>query len=287
MMQLNTNLQIQPKHEEKFSSLDVVYEEEHELAWYRMNAHPRPCFTPEVVQEIQTWFDGIIANKSNIQNGLKYIVMGSKVPNVFCLGGDLNLFLDFIQRDDREGILQYDEACINAMYQIHTDLGIDLTTIALVQGDALGGGFEGVLANDIIIAEKSAKMGLPDILFNLFPGAGAYSFLSRKIGMVEAERMVLGGKLYSAKEMFDLGVVDILVEDGEGEKAVYDYIKKENRQRNGRRAFRKAKRLNNPVTLDELMDGAKIWADTAMKLERKDLRMMERLVKRQSAKING
>ncbi len=284
MMQLKRNLETPKNRGEHYSSLDITYEDEYELAWYRMNAHPRPCFTPEVVQNIQDWFDGIMSGKNSRSESLKYLVMGSSISNVFCLGGDLHLFLDLIRSKNRESIYKYDEACIRAMYQIHTDLNRDITTIALVQGDALGGGFEGVLANDIIIAEKSAKMGLPDILFNLFPGAGAYSFLSRKIGMVEAERMVLGGKLYSAEEMYNLGVVDILVDDGEGEQAVYDYIKKENRQRNGRRAFRKTKRLNNPVTLDELLMGADIWADTAMKLEKKDLRMMERLVKRQSAK---
>jgi DSF synthase len=44
-----------------------------------------------------------------------------------------------------------------------------MTTISLVQGDALGGGFEAALTSDVIIAEESAQMGLPEILFNLFP----------------------------------------------------------------------------------------------------------------------
>jgi len=284
-MHYNTNLKLNP-HTERFTSLNVHYDESNELAWYRMNAQPRPCFTPEVVSDIQHWFDDIIEGTDPLNEKLKYIVMSSDVPNVFCLGGDLDLFLKLIRERDQRALLQYDEACIRAMFQIHTDLGRDLTTIALVQGDALGGGFEGVLANDVIIAERSAKMGLPDILFNLFPGAGAYSFLSRKIGMIEAERMVLSGKLYSAEELHAMGVVDVVAEDGEGEKAVYDYIKRENRMRNGYRAFRQAKRLSNPVTLDELLAGAKIWADAAMRLEEKDLRMMERLVKRQSTKFS-
>ena len=44
-----------------------------------------------------------------------------------------------------------------------------MTTISLVQGDALGGGFESALSSDIIVAEESAQLGLPEILFNLFP----------------------------------------------------------------------------------------------------------------------
>ncbi len=284
-MQLKRKIEQQINREEKFSSLDITYEEEHALAWYRMNAHPRPCLTRDLIDEAQVWFDQI-TKETPCDCKLKYMVMSSKVPGVFNLGGDLNLFIQLIREKDKETLLKYDIACIKAMYRIHRGLEKEITSIALVQGDALGGGFEGVLANEIIIAEKSSKMGLPDILFNLFPGAGAYSFLYRKVGSALAEEMVLSGKLYTAQELYDLGVVNILVEDGEGEQAVYNYIKKENRQRNGRLGFRKVKNLNNPVTLDELIDGAKIWAETAMNLEDKDLRMMERLVKRQSALLN-
>ncbi len=282
-MQQNTNLKTQENIEQKFSSLDIKYEEEHALAWYRMNAHPRPCFTPNIIAEMLDWFDEIIRKPEN--SSIKYLVMGSNTPNIFCLGGDLKLFLHFIKNNQREKLYQYDVECLKAVYQMYTGLGKGLTTIALVQGDALGGGLEGALANDVIIAEKSAKMGLPDILFNLFPGAGAYNFLSKKVGFLQAEKMVLGGKLYTAQEMFDLGVVDILVEDGEGEAAVYNYIKKENRQRNGIKAFKEAKRIINNVSFEELLDAAQIWADAAMSLGDKDLRMMERLVRRQSALV--
>ncbi|MDQ7011629.1 MAG: enoyl-CoA hydratase, partial [Mariprofundaceae bacterium] len=70
----------------------------------------------------------------------------------------------------------------------------------------------------------------------------------------------------------------------EGRKAVYDYVKKENRLKNGYRAFRQAKRCSNPVTEEELIAAAKIWVETAFRLSSRDLRMMERLVLRQSAK---
>lgn len=155
MMQLKKKLQTQARKEEKFSSLEVAYEEEYALAWYRMNAKPRPCFTPEVVGEIQKWFNSIIADSQH--NNLKYLVMGSSIPSVFCLGGDLNLFLDFISRGDREGIYKYDEACIRAMYQIYTDLGKELTTIALVQGDALGGGLKVFLPMILLLQKRVPK----------------------------------------------------------------------------------------------------------------------------------
>jgi len=101
-----------------------------------------------------------------------------------------------------------------------------------------------------------------------------------------SEENLLSGKLYSANELFELGIVDIVVEDGKGEDAVYEYLKKQKRSINTYKSVRKAKRCYNAVTFDELAAIATIWVDANMKLGKKELRMMERLVKRQSAKIN-
>ncbi|ATX80945.1 DSF synthase [Mariprofundus ferrinatatus] len=269
---------------ESYKYMGLHFEQDKGIAWLKMNAKPRPCFSYELTKEIQHWYDEVTA-KPHLYKDVQYIVSGSDVPGIYNLGGDLSLFCELIGNGDRDGLMQYATACNDILYRNHTGINGEITTIALVQGDALGGGFEAAISSEVLIAERSAKMGLPDILFNLFPGAGAYALLSRKVGMVEAERLVLSGRLYTAEEMHELGVVDFLAEDGKGEQAVYDYIKKEGRFRNGYRAFRKAKRCSNPVTYEELLNVASIWVDTAFKLEAKDLRMMERLVKKQTQKV--
>jgi DSF synthase len=153
-----------------------------------------------------------------------------------------------------------------------------------VQGDALGGGFETALSSDILIAEKGVRMGFPEVLFNLFPGMGGYSLLSRRIGPARAEQMILSGNVYDAEELHKMGLVDILVDQGDGEVAVYDYIKRENRARSGFRALRRVRDCCNPITFDELLQVVEIWVDAALRLEKRDLRMMERLVARQHQK---
>ncbi|MBN4060433.1 crotonase/enoyl-CoA hydratase family protein [bacterium AH-315-I20] len=280
-MQLQTNLKQQRSIEEEFTSLEVVYEEEHQLAWYRMNAHPRPCFTSRLIKDIQSNFLATIENNTN---SIKHIVMSSNTKGVFNLGGDLELFKRLILERDRDQLLEYALKSIEPLYQFHVGLGMEITTISLVQGDALGAGFEAAISGDLLIAERSAKMGLPEVLFNMFPGMGAYSFLSRKVNSQLADKMILEGKLYSAEELYDLGVVDILVEDGEGEKAVYAYLKKQARSINTYKAVRKAKKCISTVTFEELAEIASIWVDANMNLGQRDLRMMERLVKRQTAK---
>ena len=109
------------------------------------------------------------------------------MPGVFNLGGDLDLFKQLIEARDRAGLLRYGRACIDVLYRNYIGHDLPVTTISLVQGECLGGGFEAALSSDVIIAEKSARFGFPEILFNLFPGMGAYSFLDRQIGQRGAE----------------------------------------------------------------------------------------------------
>lgn len=281
--QIKSNLK-EAKH--GYTSLDIRYEEDTNLAWYFMHARPRPCFSFQLVSEIQHWFNELEHKIGNHEEYPDYVVMASEIPGVYNLGGDLELFIHLIRNGDRDGLMRYALACNDILFRNHTGHGGEITTIALVQGDTLGGGFEAAVSSHVVIAERGAKMGLPDILFNLFPGAGAYALLSRKVGAITAERIILSGRLYTAEEMHELGIVDILVAEGEGRKAVYDYVKKENRLKNGYRAFRQAKRCSNPVTEEELIAAAKIWVETAFRLSSRDLRMMERLVLRQSAKAS-
>ncbi|MEE4331858.1 MAG: crotonase/enoyl-CoA hydratase family protein, partial [Wenzhouxiangella sp.] len=197
------------------------------------------------------------------------------------------MFRELVETGNRAGLQLYARRCIDALHANIRHFNRDITTISLVQGDALGGGFETAMSSDVLIAEKGSKLGLPEVLFNLFPGMGAYSLLSRKLNPAQAERFILSGTLYSAEELYDMGIVDVLADPGEGEMAVYDYVKRENRARNGFRAVRGVRALVNPVTYQELLEITELWVEAALRLESRDLRMMERLVARQSQKAES
>lgn len=267
-------------------NLSTWHDTLHRVMWYYMHARPRPCFSPALLSELTRFRDDMARRLDGpVDSGIDFMVLASKVPGVFNLGGDLALFRTLVERQDRGSLLNYARACIDMLWTNMSGIdGREITTIALVQGDALGGGFEGAMSAQILIAERSARLGLPEILFNLFPGMGAYSLLSRKLDPARAERLILSGRIHTAEELHEMGVVDILAEDGEGEQAVYDYIARENRARNGYRALRAAKRLSNPITLDELLGIAEIWVDAALRLTPRNLRMMERLVARQETR---
>ncbi len=269
----------------RYKQLIPHFDAKHQLMWCYMQLSTRPCFSPALLSELQQFEDDLVRMVDNPDGpDIRYMVLASNTPGVFNLGGDLDLFRKLIMAKNRGGLHRYAKSCIDVLYPNVINFGRDLTTISLVQGDALGGGFETAMSSNVLIAERSTKLGLPEVLFNLFPGMGAYSLLSRKVAGALAERIILSGKLYTAEELYEMGVVDVLADDGQGEMAIYEYIKRENRSRNGVHALREAKRVSNPITYDELMRIAEVWVDAALRLTTRDLRMMGRLLSRQTAR---
>ncbi len=273
-----------------FETLETRHEPDSKSFWAYMRPGPKPCFTVELLNDIlaqQAMLRSVLAPAQRAENGaaLQYYVMGSRLPGMFNLGGDLALFADRIRARDLAALRRYGNLCVEAIHGNAEAFQAPVVTIALVQGDALGGGFECALAFDVIVAERSAKFGLPEILFNLYPGMGAYSFLSRRLGQVEAERMIMSGKIYTAEEMHALGIVDVLAEDGQGEAAVRAYIDRGSRKHNAQSALLRVRRRVNPVTLTELRDVVEIWAETAMGISDMDLRKMLRLTQAQDKRI--
>jgi len=267
-----------------FRELSVTHDRDRGVLWYFMQPQPRPCFTPRLLAEIrnlqQRVGDHLV--RSEYEQDVRYLVLGSAQPGVFNLGGDLRMFVHWIESRDRAALVRYATACIDVLHPNAVDLDLPLTTVSLVQGSALGGGFEAALSSSVVIAERGAQMGLPEILFNLFPGMGAYSFLSRRISPGLAERMILSGRTYTGAELYDMGVVDVLAEDGCGEDAVDAWVRRQNRAHIGIAAVHEIRRRIHPVTREELMDVAMLWVDSALQLTTRDLRMMQRLVKAQN-----
>jgi DSF synthase len=279
---------LQPQ-QNAYTQLTTYFDPHSQVAWGYMHSEPRPCFNPTLLQELLGWCHAVASQIDDPQQpDVRYMVTASAHPGVFNYGGDLNRFAELIAAGNRERLSQYAQACIEPLYLNAVHLNRPgLKSIALVQGDALGGGFECALSGNVLIAERGSKMGFPEILFNLFPGMGALSLLGRRVGFQKAEQMILSGRLYLAEELYDLGVVDVLAEPGEGERAVHDYIRREARSRNGALALRSVRDEIQPISYAELMRVADIWVDAALRLEAKDLRMMERLVARQTGKADN
>jgi len=266
--------------------LEIEWDKDESTLWCYLAPRPRPCFNPQLLSELnglKAQLHRIGVNETRLREQPSFAVFASRTPGIFNLGGDLGLFRQLIEAKDRQNLEHYARACIEAVHKVATGYDLPLTTISLVQGTALGGGMEGALAANVIVAERGVQMGLPEVMFNLFPGMGAFSFLSRRLGPQEAERVILSGKTWRAEELHELGMIDILAEPAQGMTAVRDYIaERQRRSPNAVMAMQRVRKASNPVTYQELEEIAMIWVDAALNLRDRDLRIMDRLIRSQN-----
>lgn len=274
-------------------TLRVIEETGRDVYWCHMHADAVPgqraCFSRQLVDDIldyQRSLGGRLRARAQSNDSVPHIVLASD-GDAFNLGGDLELFCRLIRAGDRPGLLDYARQCVRGVHAFHDGLGTGAHSIALVQGDALGGGFEAALSCHTIVAEEGALMGLPEVLFDLFPGMGAYSFLCKRIPPHQAEKLMLEGNVYTSEEMYQRGLVDVLVPRGQGVAAVEDVIRANRRIPHARAAMHQVRAFAQSVSLEEMMRITEIWVDTALQLGDKSLRTMDRLVRAQTRRSSA
>lgn len=267
-----------------YRQISTRFDPQHGALWCILDPKPRACFTLEVLEEIRRFQAGVEhLAEGNGTNGekVRYVILASKTPGVFNFGGDLALFARCVKEQDAESLRRYARACIDVLHPQTAAYNLPIITISLVQGDALGGGLEAALCSDVLIAERSAQMGFPEVLFNLIPGMGAYNLLHRRVSLPQVERMILSGKVYRAQEMYDQGLVDILADDGCGESALYEYIVRRSGRNPAHEAIKRVRRKLCPVRYEQLLEVAEIWVEIALRIGPQELRLMERLARAQ------
>jgi DSF synthase len=244
---------------------------------------PIQCYSLTAMSELQQVFNDISANPGLV----KHYVMSSDVTGVFNFGGDLSLFVLLIRARDIDSLRLYGQRCVDLIWWMENAVQLGIHTTVLVQGDTLGGGLESVLPFHKVIFERSAQAGFPEVLFNLFPGMGAWNFTIRKAGFAVANDMILSGRLYTAEQLYRRSLVDVVADDGQGEAAVEQVIRTVHPRLRGTLAALHARSAAAPITHESLMKIVTHWTDVAMTLTDRDLRLMERLARAQARKAGG
>lgn len=259
---------------ERFTQLSGYYEAERRTVWMMLRAQPRPCFNHALIEEIMN-FSWLVR-----QSGfaVDFWVTGSLVPEMYNVGGDLQFFVECIQNGRREALRAYARACVDCVHAASRGFDTGAITLAMVEGSALGGGFEAALAHHFVLAQRDARLGFPEIAFNLFPGMGGYSLVARRSGMKLAEELIYKGESHTAEWYEQHGLVDVLYEPGQSYVSVRTFIDTLRPKLNGVRAMLRARTRVLQLPRSELMDITEDWVDAAFCLEPKDIAYMERLV---------
>lgn len=257
--------------------------------WATIEYKNRPSMLMDLVEDL-TEAQRVIKRELDSSQSLQaeprwqYHVLSTDSSEVFSLGGDLSYFLEGIKIKNREHLAKYAFACVDALHQVANGYDNRLITISLAQGDAFGGGFETALASDLIVAEEHARFGFTEMMFGMFPGMCAINFLSRRVSPAVVKKMISSATIYTAKELYDMGVVDIVVPQSEGKQAVLSLIKTYSGRVSGHFGLKKAFNKKYPVDYDEMIDITNIWVDTALSISKTNIQVMEYILNEQKEK---
>jgi len=269
--------------------ISVRYDSATQAIWVYMKPSDCPCLNQVIIQEyydlqqeIKEYFH---QHDNQPQTSVKFLVLASQIPGIYGYGGNIIEMIETVKTRKKEKVERCASLAIRIMYNHVTNLQLPLQTITLIAGKAFGGGFEMALPFNAIIAEEQSEFSLQQMRFNFLPGSGIYSVLARKVGMQKADEIIMNMKTYTAQEMHDLGMVTQVAKQGEGKKIVDQYMRKYLRSFNALQALHAAKMRYRPLELEELEDMAKIWVDSLMGMEEKDIKMMEKVAQKQKESL--
>ena len=179
-----------------------------ELVLDRPEAHN--ALSTEMAREIGTATADLAADAS-----VRAVVVSSASEKAFCVGADLKERNSFSDED-----LLAQRPVFRAAFGGILDLPVP--TVAAVHGFALGGGFEFALSCDLIVADETAEVGLPEVTVGVIPGGGGTQLLVRRVGSSRAADLVFTGRRVGVDEAAALGLVDRRVAAGQDREAALE-----------------------------------------------------------------
>lgn len=265
----------------EFETVDVEYDAASQAVWMHYKESAPPYYSLQTIADVasvgeclQLLFDSPAINEFPV----RYFVMASRRPGVFKLGGDLAMFAEAIQDSEREKLRVYAHACVSAMHSLFNAFNLPIVTLSVITGQALGGGLEAALAEDYVLADEAATLGVPEVAFNTFPGMGAVSLLARRLGNAAAEEVISSGRTFTGRQAYDMGLVDLVAGEGEARKAATEWMLDGGAERfERRRQIAGLRRRFFPVSHEELVRITDIWVDCSCDVTSRDIRHMQKL----------
>lgn len=193
------------------------------------------------------------------------VVLSASGDRAFCVGADLKERNAMSDDDFREQRMLF-RAAFGGV------LALPQPTVAAVHGFALGGGCELALSCDLVVADETAVLGLPEVTIGLVPGGGGTQLALRRLGPGRAADVVLTGRRIPVGEAADLGLVDRLVPAGSAHTAALELAKtiaanSPVATRAAKRALRSGWGLDYAAAMD-VEDAA--WRTAAFSADRKE-----------------
>ena len=178
----------------------IQVEPQEDVAIIRIN---RPealnAINTDVISELSRAIDIV-----GVDDGIKVVIITGAGDRSFCAGADISYMVDI----DPMTAERYASSAQSVLNKIEK---LEKPVIAAVNGFALGGGCELAMVCDLRIASSNAKLGQPEVTIGIPPGWGGTQRLMRIVGPAKAKELVFTGKMITADEAFQIGLVNKIV----------------------------------------------------------------------------
>ncbi len=265
--------------------VELAYEPEIKTLWLTLAPEPRPVITLAMMtslNKVQRAVHALWGPDKYPQSPIRFVSHVAKANSPICtLGGDLEFYLECISKGDFASLEEYAMVSIESIKWSASSLRGSAITAASVHALALGGGIDAPRSCNVMIAERRASFSYPEIKFNHFP-ISAVAVLSRIVGPRVAQNILASGKEYTADEFANLGVLDAVVDDGEGVASLRKYAVENLKTHRARLAlFQAFYAQSGEAFEDELNHLAQRWIEHVARLTPLEISALQKIVSAQ------
>jgi DSF synthase len=266
----------------------LTYEPRIKTLWVTIKPEPKPVFTLPLltsVCKVQKAVFGLWGKRGEYDRSpVKFLAFRGEGP-VFTLGGDLDFYLDCLALNDRQALDEYARVSVEGACWNASGLNGLVVTLSTIHAKAIGGGIDAPRSCNLMIAEEQASFAYPEVKFNHFP-ITAVAILSRRMGPMEAQQMLMSGDEYSAREFHERGGLDAVVASGAGEQWIRRYAEETLPMHAARTSlfaafYQRAGRLE-----DELSHSAHLWSECMLRLAPDQISKLQRITRAQERMLS-
>lgn len=173
----------------------------------------RNSITPEMLIEL----DNAISKVGN-DKGIRLVLITGSGDKAFSTGADLNAFAAHDRDSARRNWIPEGHRIFRRLAQLPQ------ITVAVLNGDALGGGLELALACDFRAGRRNSKVGLPEVSIGTFPGWGGTGRLVDLVGLNRAKHLILAGTTIDMETAYQWGLVNVIFDGDEANESFQQFI---------------------------------------------------------------